>query len=200
MDGDSVNAPFQIALPFPKPPAPVRTALAHLRIARSADAAARATLGNLDKLPRPWEPAACPPEIRHHIWLWCDDIVAWINHEYLWRSTQLIPGCWPRHPQLAHEIPLLGCLRVQASEALRPDPLDDWHRNTLPMFIEQFTALLGESGCRTGRHQDWPAASRFQTAHTGDAVAERQELFARDVGTQRQSRPAERPADTATRP
>ncbi len=185
-----VNQPFQIVTVFPQPPTLVRHALNQLRIVRSGDADAIAELGDLDDLARPWEPAGCTAKLRHQVWLWCDDVAAWVNREYAWRTTHLIPDCWPRHPHIVNELPVLACLRMQAIDALSPDALEEWHRHTLPLFVERFTARLGESSCRTGNHVDWPAASRYEAAQGHDAVATRQELFHLDANPPRQLRPA----------
>lgn len=176
-----LRQPFRIVTPFPGPPALVRHALNQLDAVRAGDADTIAELHDIADLPRPWEPARCPAQQRHHIWLWCDDVVAWINREYAWRTAQLIPTCWPRHPHLANELPLLACLRVQASNALSPEPLEDWHRYTLPLFVERFTARLGDSSCRAGTHADWPAAPRHTISHDEPAVTARQSLFELDA-------------------
>src|SRR4051794_19899573 len=94
---------------FPKPPALVVHALTQLRIAAGRGPDAIAELGDVDTLPRPWEPASCGDHLRQHIWQWCDQVVAWINGQYAWRPTHLIPSCWPWHPHLANELPGLAC-------------------------------------------------------------------------------------------
>lgn len=191
-----MNQQFQIVTRFPEPPALVRHALNQLRVVRSGDADAIAELGDLDDLAHPWEPAGCTAKLRQQLWLWCDDVAAWVNREYAWRTTHLIPDCWPRHPHIANELPVLACLRVLALDALTPDLLEEWHRHTLPLFVERFSVRLGES-CRTGKHVDWPAAPRYEAAHSHDAVAARQELFHLDTNPPRQLRPAAGSTDRA---
>ena len=39
--------------------------------------------------------------------------------------------------------------------------MEEWNRYAFPMFSDRMTERLGESTCRTGRHQDWPAESRY---------------------------------------
>ena len=173
---------------FPAPPSQVRQALISLAIVRSGDTDAIAELGDIHDLPRPWDPASCPPPIRQQLWLWCDDVVAWINHQYSWRTASLIPGCWPRHPHIAHELPVLACLRDSA-ESTGPELLEEWHRHTLPLFTDRLTARLGESTCRVGKHQDWPAAARYHAANDPQAVTERQNLFHTDTHPPVQLRP-----------
>lgn len=170
-----------ILFPFPTPPPLVAQALTVLEIARDGDPDTLADLGDTTDLPRPWDPPSCPEGLRHQVWLWCDDVAAWVNHEYGWRPSVVVPSCWPRHPHLARELPVLACLRVAAGLAVGPDQLEDWHRQSLPYFLERMAARLGDSGCRTGRHTDWPAAARYDT-YTGDeATTTRLELFYADT-------------------
>jgi hypothetical protein len=150
-----------IAEPFPTPPADVLRALHLLAVVRRGDPHEMAQAGNLHNLPRPWEPATCPDELREAVWDWCDAVAAWINHDSTWRPTQLIPSCWPRHPHIARELAVIAVQRWHAEQATSPDPTEDWHRYTLPMFLDRMTSRLGEVSCRTGQHTDWPAAARY---------------------------------------
>lgn len=159
---------------FPPPPPLVAHTLTRLRVVRNGDPAA---LGPLDDLARPWEPATCSPRLREQLWWWCDEVAAWLNNDYAWRPGQLIPACWPAHPHLAHELPVLACLRVDAEAAITPEPLDAWHREALPQFVDRMSARLGESGCRTGSHTDWPAAARHDAYFSEAALAARQRAF-----------------------
>jgi hypothetical protein len=94
----------------------------------------------------------------------------------------MIPGCWPEHPHLAQEIPVLACQRAAAEAAYTPDLLEEWHRYTLTTFLDRAVSRLGESSCRTGKHIDWPAGPRFD-AHTSDeARTDRYRRFATDTG------------------
>lgn len=157
-----------IASPFPAPPDAVQEVLALLDLVASGDEAVIVELGDTSDLPRPWLPATCHPDLRRQVWHWCDDVVTWINHEYAWRPAGMIPGCWPLHPHLVHEVPTLACLRALAEQAYSPDQLEEWHRYTLPTFLDRAASRLGESSCRTGRHAEWPAGPRHD-AQTDDA-------------------------------
>jgi hypothetical protein len=160
-----------IITPFPPPPEFVTHALDQLRAMHAGQRVAR---GAARDLARPWEPATCSEQMRAAVWWWCDDVAAWLNHEYAWRPMQLIPACWTQHPHLAHELPVLACLRVEAEAATAPELLESWHREALPHFVDRMIARLGESGCRTGTHTDWPAAARHDAYHSEQAVADRQ--------------------------
>lgn len=166
---------------FPQPPALIRHALTTLAVIRSGDPKAIAELGDITELPRPWEPASCPPRLRQQLWLWCDDVAGWLNSEHSWRPINLIPACWPQHPHLAQELPVLACLRLQAQDANGPEHLEEWHRYALPLFFERLATRLGESTCRTGSHQDWPAASRYDSFTNPETVTGRLDLFHLDA-------------------
>ena len=66
---------------------------------------------------------------------WLDDVVIWLNHEYVWDVVAMIPACWPKHPHLVHEIAVLADLRRRAGHALTGDALEEWHRYALPLSL-----------------------------------------------------------------
>jgi hypothetical protein len=150
-----------IVLPFPPPSLAVLRALELLQIVRRGDRGGAAPAGAVADLERPWEPASCSAELSAAVWSWCDDVVAWINHEYAWRPVQMVPACWARHPHIARELPVLAVLRWTAENAAGPEPVEEWNRYAFPLFCERMTERLGQSTCRTGKHQDWPAESRY---------------------------------------
>jgi hypothetical protein len=168
-------------LPFPPPPGPIREILATLTVLKSGDANAIGKIGDIKNVPRPWDPSSCDPENRLHLWGWCDQVVSWLNHEYAWRPASMIPRCWPAHPHIARELPLLACQRVAADASTSFDATDVWHRQTFPLFLERLNARLGESSCRNDKHIDWPAASRFDNANAEDAITQRRQSFADDT-------------------
>jgi hypothetical protein len=152
-----------IVLPFPPPPLVVLHSLEVLQDIRRRDRGGAGRVDAIADLERPWEPASCSAELSAAVWSWCDDVVAWINHEYAWRPAQMVPACWARHPHIARELPVLAVLRWTAENAAGPEPVEEWNRYAFPMFSDRMTERLGESTCRTGRHQDWPAESRYAT-------------------------------------
>jgi len=181
-----------IATACPPPPPAVILALSRLRALRTEDPAAVHALSPAQDLARPWEPSTCAPRLREQVWYWCDAIAAWINRDYAWRPEHLIPACWPAHPHIAHELPVLACLRVEAEAALDAEPLEAWHRDALPHFLDRLAARLGQSSCRTGAHADWPAAARDHAYHSQAVVAERQHRIDTDVYPDRDA-PADDP-------
>ena len=88
-----VTGPLRIVSVFPAPPAQVRQALSTLAVLRGGAPDAIAELGDITDLPRPWDPTTCPGALRQQVWLWCDDVAAWINRRYSWRPASLIPAC-----------------------------------------------------------------------------------------------------------
>jgi hypothetical protein len=162
---------------FPVPGPLVREALGVIAIVRSGDEELIEQLGDLEELPRPWEPDTCSGPLLAQVWLWCDQVVQWINHEYAWRPTTMIPSCWPAHPHLTRELPALACQRHAAREALDVTGLEEWHRYTLPTFIDRMIGRLGESTCRDGRHIEWPAGPRHAAYTDPNASRLRRENF-----------------------
>lgn len=171
----------RIAEPLPAPPRTVTHALHLVDIVRRGDPAEMKRAGDLTDLPRPWDPASCPEKLRQDLWEWCDRVADWVNHEYAWRPVDMIPACWPRHPHIARELAVLAVLRYTAEQAPDPGPVEEWHRYSLPMFLDRMTARLGESGCRTGKHIDWPAAARH--AAFVESSGERRQAIVADTRT-----------------
>jgi hypothetical protein len=170
-----------LVIPFPTAPAQIREALHSLAVMKGGDASAIAALGDIKDTPRPWEPASCNDELRRVLWTWCDEVVAWVNHEYAWRTSSLIPSCWAAHPHIARELPALACQRLSADDSLSLDATEEWHRHTLPQFLERLSGRIGESACRNDKHVDWPAAGRFEAFRADAASAERRNRLASDT-------------------
>ena len=170
-----------IATRFPSPPNSVIRVLDMLAILRRGDPEEIKEAGIEADVPRPWDPATCPADLREEVWAWCDDVAAWINHEYAWRPAQMIPPCWPHHPHIARELAVLAFLRWTAEASTSPEAVEDWHRYTFPMFCERMLSRLGESTCRTGEHSVWPAESRYHSYVGEKATEDRQRAFHEDT-------------------
>jgi hypothetical protein len=136
-------APTLMVFPFPVPGDHVRLAYRELHIAINGTEEEKKALGNHALLSRPWEPATClDPEVRHDLWEWLEDVVIWLNREYTWDVSGLIPSCWPLHPHLVHEIAVLADQRRRAGLAMTSDALEEWHRYCLPAFTERMRNRL----------------------------------------------------------
>ena len=174
------TAPSPMVFPFPVPGEQVRLAYRELHIAINGTEEQKKALGNHALLPRPWQPATCPdPELRHQLWGWLEDVVIWLNREYTWDVSGLIPNCWPVHPHLVHEIAVLADQRRRAGLAMTSDALEEWHRYCLPAFADRMRNRL-RTHC-DDEHKSWPARPRHNE-HLSDASTQRREnAFAHDV-------------------
>ena len=120
--------------------------------------------------------------------MWLDDVVTWINHEYVWDTDGFIPSCWPEHPHLVHDLAVLADQRRRAGLAHTSDALEDWHRFALPTFLDRMAARL-KSHCETG-HEPWPAGSRH-VRHTSDPHRRRRiATYTSDTDLQQSTRDA----------
>ena len=184
----------QLTWPFPTPGPLLGTAYRDLYLAAEGDDNQKALIGDHSLLPKPWDPPTCHnPQLRAELWTWLDQVVVWVNHEYLWDPDGTIPPCWPQHPHLVHELAVLADQRRRAGIALDSSALEEWHRYTLPGFLERLRGRL-KAHCETD-HQPWPARSRH-ARHTNDQNTQRrQQTFDDDV---RHISPAQQ--NTASRP
>ena len=160
------SATRPLAQPFPQPGSLVRHAYRELRLAANGSKHQVAALGDPGRLPRPWEPASClNTQLRRQVWDWLEQVVTWLNSEYVWHADDGILACWPEHPHLVHEIAVLTDQRHRAATALTSDALEDWHRYSLPAFQDRARART-HGHCQAG-HDPWPARGRH-TTHIAD--------------------------------
>lgn len=169
---------------FPRPGRRVEHACTELDLAAGAGTRQQQTaLGDPRLLARPWDPASCiDPQLRAEIWQWLEQVVTWLNHEYVWGPDIMIPSCWPRHPHLVHELAVLADLRRRAGLALTADPLEEWHRYVLPAFHDRMRQRV-RLHCQDGTHGAWPSLGRH-TRHLAESTGEtRKASFCWDVRT-----------------
>ena len=167
---------------FPEGGALIRLAYRELGIAADGTKEQVTALGDPRLLPRPWDPPTCrTAELREQVWAWLEDVATWLNAEYVWDVAAVIPGCWPRHPHLVHELAVLADQRRRAGTALSSDALEEWHRYALPGFVDRMRTRTRDH-CEEG-HQGWPARSRHARHTSGEARRERRDSYARDVQT-----------------
>ena len=131
-------------------------------------------LGALRRLPRPWDPFTCAdPDLRLELWVWLDDVVTCINHEYVWDTAAYIPKLLARTPHLVHDIAILADQRRRAGRATASDALDDWHRYGLPAFLGRMSCRSRPTA-RTATRPPHPPVGTLDTPATrtaGDAPA-----------------------------
>lgn len=172
---------------FPLPGPLLGAAYRDLYLAAEGSDNQKATIGDPSLLPQPWDPPTCRnPHLRAELWEWLDHVVLWLNHEYVWDPDGMIPPCWPQHPHLVHELAVLADQRRRVGLALDSNGLEEWHRYTLPGFLDRVHARL-KAHCDQD-HQPWPARGRL-SRHTDTRSADRRrDAFKDDVS---QLQPAE---------
>jgi hypothetical protein len=159
--GAQVSQPAELmAAPFPRPAPTLVAILDEFRVAAMSPPTSQQEMHRLAALPRPWEPASCPHELRNLIYIWLEDVVAWINEEHTWRVDRVVPICWSEHPHIVHELASVTSMRWEAMHDVTPTALEDWQRETLPSFLERIAQRIGATGCPPGRHQPHPGTAR----------------------------------------
>ena len=175
--------PRALAEGFPTPGRRVEHAYRELDKALYGSDEEKKALGSPRLLARPWDPPTCAdPKLRSELWQWLDRVVMWLNHEYVWDVSTMIPACWPKHPHLVHEVAVLADLRRRAGHALTGEAMEEWHRYALPAFIERMRQRI-KSHCEDKDHQPWPAQGRHTRHAADEASAEREKAFRGDVAT-----------------
>ena len=77
---------------FPTPGPLLGTAYRDLYLAAEGSDNQKATIGDPNLLPKPWDPPTCRnPQLRAELWTWLDAVVIWVNHEYVWDPEGTIP-------------------------------------------------------------------------------------------------------------
>ena len=171
----------ELARPFPLPAPNVAFYLGELQQFEALKAPTELELRRLAATPRPWDPPSCEPELRRRIYSWLDEVVAWINEDHTWRVDHVVPACWPEHPHIVHELATVACLRWSAMLAASPTPLEEWHRQTLPLFLDRVAQRTGLNGCPPGRHQPHPGAARNQLYRDEFANCDRRRRMGQDA-------------------
>jgi len=186
---ESDPAPVPMVAAFPDPGGGLSQAYRELSIAVNGTKEQVKALGDLRLLPRPWDPATLiQPALRRELWDWLEDVVTWLNAEYVWDVIGVVPACWPSHPHLVHEIAVLADQRRRAGLAFASDALEEWHRYALPAFTERMRGRV-KNHCEEG-HQQWPAKGRYARHISEAARTQRHDTCERDHGTlSRTSRP-----------
>ncbi|WP_232546982.1 hypothetical protein [Propioniciclava soli] len=151
--------PDELVRAFPTPGPLLGTAYRDLYLATEGSDNQKAAIGDPSLLPKPWDPPTCRnPQLRAELWGWLDAVAIWINHEYVWDPDSTIPPCWPQHPHIVHELAVMADQRRRAGITLDSNALEEWHRYTLPGFLERLRGRL-KAHCETD-HQPWPARGR----------------------------------------
>lgn len=80
------------------------------------------------------------------------------NNQYVTDLSEVIPACWPLHPRMVHELPVVYWAWWSAHRAPTATVSDAtfFYGDTLPKFQTRIAALMGAafSECRRQRHDD----------------------------------------------
>lgn len=176
-----MNRPLARGFPMPLTPK-LAAAYDDLYLATSGDEKTKRRIGNPANLPRPWDPPTCQhPDLRRELWEWLEQVVDWLNTEYVWDAAggAMIPPCWPHHPHLVHEIAVIADQRRRASIDTSSNSLEEWHRYTIPAFTERLK-LRTRTLCEE-EHKPWPGRSRYTRYASDNATRERQRSYDTDI-------------------
>ena len=163
-----------MAAPFPEPPGVIARLLDELRLAAAATDETEHESRRVAMLSRPWDPPSCPPEIRRNVYVWLDDVVAWINEDHTWRTDRVVPICWDLHPHIVHELATVACLRWEATFARTPEPL--WRSGTgsrCPRSSGASSTGSARPAVRPGGTKPNPGGGRNAIYREGDEPARR---------------------------
>lgn len=167
MSTDATGAGTPLLQPFPDPGEWLKHAYGQLHAAENGTATEKNMAGDPAQLARPWIPETCTdPRTRRDLWIWLDEAVIWLNSQYTWEPTELIPACWPEHPHLVRELAVLADQYRRARGALTSTPLEEWHRYTLSMFTERMRRRSRQH-CDNG-HKPTPGHGPQQRHQTHD--------------------------------
>jgi hypothetical protein len=81
---------------------------------------------------------------------------------------------------VVHDLAVVASVRVFATMTATPSALDEWHRYTLPGFLDRLQVRLGE-GCPPGRHATRPRNDRDQRLVSSEHRARQEGAFRRDL-------------------
>lgn len=166
--------------PFPEPGPTIRGVMEKLQYATIEPPVDEDELQALAQMPRPWDPGSCTGQIRGELWTWLDQVAMWVNEQHLWNVTRPgIPECWPQHPHLVNDLALLASGRYYTSFAVTPAALEDWHRWSLPFFLDRLRDRLGD-GCQPARHQQRPRRERDESHASATTANARRRRFHED--------------------
>ena len=169
-----------LVLPFPEPGRMLSVSMEELQYYALNPPEDEDDVRAMAALPRPWDPATCDGRLRGELWAWLDHVARWINEQHLWGVGVGLPECWPAHPHVIHDLAVVACARYYTAFALAPTALDDWHRYSLPSFLERLSSRL-DGGCQPGRHTDPPRGERDRHAQAPAAIAFRRRFMLDDV-------------------
>ncbi|RMB57243.1 hypothetical protein EAX62_16000 [Tessaracoccus antarcticus] len=137
--------------------------------------------GDGEIIPRLWDITSIhDPQLRSETWKWLESFVYWFNTQQTWYSHDQIPPCWPQHPHLVRDIATLADQRRTAGEAPTSTALDEWHRYTIPNFLER--TRTARQGCDND-HVPWPGKPAHTRHITETNTTRRHSIIDADIAT-----------------
>lgn len=168
---------MNLLMPFPEPTERMTSVYRQLAILEHGGPEADGLLDG-EVIPQPWDiTTIVDPALRFDVWLWLDAVVVWLNSQHGWTQDKHIPACWPKHPNLIHEISTLADQRRIAGEAASSTPLEDWHRYGLHSFLDR--TREDRLGC-LDKHTTWPGGPNFTRHQSDETIQRRRDLFTAD--------------------
>ncbi|MGP4112323.1 hypothetical protein ACTWP5_15590 [Streptomyces sp. 4N509B] len=118
-----------------------------------------------DNGPHPWDLSSLTDPLATAVWTWLDEVAYWLNDTYAWQEHQVIPACWPHHPDIAHDLAALAFTRIDVYAAATPAYIPRW-RTDLEDFHRRLTTTLGPNApCLRDKHNDLPHRYTTDTAN-----------------------------------
>lgn len=120
--------------------------------------------------PRPWALPSLTDKLADELADAIADFVGHLNGVHAISDQELVPGCWPLHPGLVHDLAALYAGWVEIHQGLggTAERAMYWHQRWLPGFYDRLPRLLGGkmTGCTVSLHREgWrPAAARLEEA------------------------------------
>lgn len=165
---------------FPAPGMQVRLAYRDINLALNGNDEQKEEVGPYYSLPKPWIPSTCTSaDLRFDLWRWLGEVVGWLNREYTWEVSSLIPGCWAEHPHIVNELAVVADQRRRCEIAETSMPMEEWHRYTLPSFIARMKERT-RNQCED-QHQSWPGRNRYFHYLSHEQGEQREERYALDL-------------------
>ncbi|MDT0319305.1 hypothetical protein [Streptomyces millisiae] len=130
---------------WPPPPAIVRLALQPDANTPPDEAA-----------PNPWDLSALTGDLETAVWTWLDQVALWLNTTYGHTDDHVIPGCWPHHPAIAHELAAIAFTRIDVYTASTAAYIPRWHADLDDFYRRVSTSLGPNSSCLRGKHDELP--------------------------------------------
>ncbi|GAB2872812.1 hypothetical protein [Streptomyces mayteni] len=121
--------------------------------------------------PNPWDLCALTGDLETAVWTWLDHVAHWLNTTYGHTDGHVIPGCWPHHPAIAHELAAIAFTRIEVYSASTAAYIPRWHADLDDFHRRMDTSLGPNSPCGRVRHDELP--ERYAAISANFIIGER---------------------------